>query len=103
MAAGVHSPETLQALLRRPRTADLVLVLQALQNQPQHQWNHITIHSNGVATGHIQGFTDGSSTMNAAPMLSISDQEETSGGVEIPGRSTSVVHKGAGKYDEDLR
>ena len=104
MAAGVHSPETLQALLRGPRTADLVLVLQALQNQPQST-SGTTLQSilNAVATGRTQGYTDGPSTMNAAPKLSISDQEGTPGSVEIPGRSTSVVHKGAGKYDEDLR
>jgi ABC-type transporter Mla subunit MlaD len=104
MAAGVHSPETLQALLRGSRTADLVLVLQALQNQPQST-SGTALQSilNSVATGRTQGFTDGPSTMNAGPKLSISDQEETPRGVEIPGRSTSAVHKDAGKYDEALR
>lgn len=104
MAAGVHSPETLQALLRGSRTADLVPVLQALQNQPQST-SGATLQSilNGVATGRTQGFTDGPSTMNAAPKLSILDQEEAFGGVEIPGRSTSAVHKDAGKYNKALR
>ena len=104
MAAGVHSPETLQALLRGSRTADLVPVLQALQNQPQST-SGTTLQSvlNGVATGRTRGFTDGPSTMNAAPKLSISDQEEAPGSVEIPGRSTSAVHKDSGKYDEAVR
>jgi ABC-type transporter Mla subunit MlaD len=100
MAAGVHSPETLQALLRGSQTADLVLVLQALQNQSQST-SGTTLQS--ILTGRTQGFTDGPSTMNTAPKLSISDQEETLEGVEVPGQSTTAVHKDAGKYDEALR
>ncbi|RFU28890.1 hypothetical protein B7463_g7449, partial [Scytalidium lignicola] len=36
MAAGVHSPETLQALLQDSRTPDIALTLQALQMQSQN-------------------------------------------------------------------
>ncbi|BCR85775.1 uncharacterized protein ACHE_21233S [Aspergillus chevalieri] len=36
VSAGVHTPQTLQALLRDSRTPDLALALQALQTQPQN-------------------------------------------------------------------
>jgi hypothetical protein len=92
MAAGVYSLETLQALLRGSRTADLVLVPQALHNQPQST-SGTTLQSilNGVATGRTHGLTDGPSTMNAAPKLSISDQEETPGALKYLDGSTQCT------------
>ncbi|KAF2278228.1 uncharacterized protein EI97DRAFT_499725, partial [Westerdykella ornata] len=39
MSAGVHSPETLQALLQQSQTPDLALALQALQTQSSHTAN----------------------------------------------------------------
>src|SRR5436853_2139583 len=48
MSAGVHSPETLQALLGTSRTPELALVLQALQTQPrstQDQFIQSIVHT----------------------------------------------------------
>jgi hypothetical protein len=74
MAAGVHSPEVLQTLLRGSPAADIMHVVQALQTQPPNinmdmRQSFLTDRS----TGHIQRAVDSPSTMNLSPRDSAHD------------------------------
>jgi precorrin isomerase len=104
MAAGVHSPQTLQALLGKSWTADLALVLQALQTQsPSTISTTLQSHLNNISAADRQGLTDRPSTTNISPSLRVPEQEDTPDVVEMPSQSTSAVHKDDGKYDEASR
>jgi hypothetical protein len=101
IAAGVHSPQTLQALLGESRTADLALVLQALQTQlPSTISTTLQSHLNNISATDRHGLTDRPSATNVSPSLRISEQEDTPDVVEMPAQSTGAVHKDDGEYDE---
>ena len=104
MAAGVHSPQALQALLGESQTTHLALVLQALQAQPQNT-NSSTLQSRfkNISAADRQGVTDRASTANVSPSLRITDQKDRPNVVEMPVQSSSVVHKDDGKYTEAPR
>jgi hypothetical protein len=100
MAAGVHSPQTLQALLGESRTADLALVLQALQTQtPSTISTTLQAHLKNTSAADRQGLTDRPSTTNISPSLRISEQQDTPKIVEIPVQSASTIHKDDGEYN----
>jgi hypothetical protein len=101
MAAGVHSPQTLQALLGESRAADLALVLQALQSQSTSTISTaLQSHLKNISAADRQESTKRPSTTDVLPSLRISEQEDTPDAVEIPAQLASTVHKGDGRYDK---
>ncbi|KAF7505952.1 hypothetical protein GJ744_012394 [Endocarpon pusillum] len=67
MAAGVHSPEVLQSLLKGTPAADLVLVLQTLRNQsPSNNTDMLPSFLDSHSAGRTLAI-DMPSTMNATP------------------------------------
>ena len=69
MAAGIHSSEVLQTLLRGSPAADVMNVAQALQTQPPNvNMDMLQSLQAGRSTGHIQRAVDSPSTMNLSPV-----------------------------------
>jgi len=103
MAAGIHTPQTLQALLGDSRTADLALALQALQTQSEST-KVAALQSilNNLSAERKQGLTDPPSEANLPTSLRISEHADTSGIVQLPARSIGSVDGDTGKYDETL-
>jgi hypothetical protein len=101
MAAGVHSPETLQALLRDSRTPDLALALQALQTQSQRT-NTTALQSilNTLSAERKKGPTDPPLEASLHPSSRISEHADTPGIVPLPKQSISSMHEDASKCDE---
>jgi hypothetical protein len=105
MAAGVHSPETLQALLNGTPAADLVLALQALQTgSPNINKNILQSFLNNHPASHTQGTIDRSSTSNVPFRERISAQEDTPEDTPddcetLPSRP---VHRDDGSYNQAL-
>ena len=94
MAAGVHSPETLQALLGKPWTADLALVFQALQTQsPSIISTTLQPHLHNILAADRQGPIDRPSTTNVSSSSRISEQQDTSNFVGMYVQSASGVHE----------
>ena len=100
MAAGVHSPEVLHALLEGTPKADLVLMLQTSRTQsPSNNTNMLQCFLNSPSTGRTQAI-DISSTINTSSKGRISTQEDTQKNVEsLPSRT---VHKNDALYDKAL-
>ena len=103
MAAGVHSPETLKALLGESGAADLVLALRSLHTQ-SHGTSTETPQSvpNGSSTGRTPGIIIGPSNTNAIQRLRISGPEDTSSDVEPSPNTSNAVHVHDRKYDEAI-
>ena len=103
MAAGVHSPETLQALLRDSRTPDLALTLQVLQTQ-SHRANATALQSilNNLSAERQKGLTDPPLEASLRPSPRISEHADTSGILPLPEQPISSMHGDGSKCDEAL-
>jgi hypothetical protein len=91
VSAGVHSPQTLQALLANSRSPDLALALQALQTQSRSA-NTEGLQSvlNHLATEHHQGLTDvPQPTIPSIGPLHVNTPEA----IQAPRPSTESIHK----------
>ena len=72
MAAGVHSPEVLQTLLKGTPAADIMHVAQALQTQPPNiNMDMLQSFLTDRSTGHMQRDIDGSLITNASLIYEI--------------------------------
>lgn len=99
-SAGVHSPQTLQALLGNSRTPDLALALQALQTQSPNT-NHESLQSilNNLSAERQRGITDiPSETISPTVPRTLEDADTT--GTIGP---ISSVHEGTGPAPPEKR
>ena len=97
-SAGVHSPQTLQALLGNSRTPELALALQALQTQSPNT-NHESLQSvlNNLSAERQRGITSiPSETISPTVPRTLEDADIT-GTIGL-----SLVHEGIGNGDEAL-
>ena len=97
VGAGVHSPQTLQALLGNSRTPDLALALQTLQTQSRGT-NAEALQSvlNNLSAERNRGLTDIPSETN------LPTGSGTSEYVNTPRRSIGSMHEHIGNDDEAL-
>lgn len=99
-SAGVHSPQTLQALLGNPQTPDLALALQALQTQSPNT-NHESLQSilNGLSAERQRGITGiPSETISPTVPRTLKDADQQ-GLLD----SISSVHEGIGSESSEKR
>ena len=103
VGAGVHSPQTLQALLGNSRTPDLALALQTLQTQSRST-NAEALQSvlNNLSAERNRGLTDIPSETNLPTGSGTSEYVNTTGFFEPPRRSIGSMHENIGNDDEAL-
>lgn len=92
-AAGVHTPQTLQALLRDSRVPDLALALQALQTQSQ------SAHDSTLEPL-LQNLSVGSSGVNLSTSSRISEDANPVGLIDAPTQSVDPVPEKVIKGDK---
>lgn len=85
MSAGIHSPETLRALLAESRGPELALALQALQSQPQ------SIHDSGLqsvlnslSARRSQAIANSPPEVNSESGRRITGSSDNSGNAQLP-------------------
>jgi hypothetical protein len=102
MSAGVHSPQTLQALVGKSQTPDLALAIQALQTQsPNTNHEYLLSILNGLSMERQRGIIDLPSETIPPTVPRILEDVDTIRTVG-PGRLTSSMHEGIGNDDEAL-
>jgi phage-related protein len=103
VSAGVHSTQTLQALLRTSRTPDLALALQALQTQSQSTSDEaLQSILNNLSAERNSGLTDIQTETNLSTSPRSSKYVEGRGFSEAPSRSTGSMYRNAGKDSKAL-
>jgi hypothetical protein len=92
VSAGVHSPQTLQALLGDSRTPEFALAVQALQTQPRST-NSMDLQSlrHHLSTGRRQGLVDTPAGLTYPTSSRISNQSNAAGMTQPLARAVGSV------------